>query len=173
MPRPAKIRVGTETDKRKAEIFNHIDDLIINSRFSEALENLNYLFRNAPSLGAQIHRKFAWLFFKMKNYKKSLIYLQQITPTNEVFLNRMAIESLLQLDMKEQAIWHLAKAPIDLTSKRQLLYLIFPELETKFQTKIDNIPISQTTIRCHRCTRVLFFTKNRPICLFCDLSSRI
>ncbi len=170
MPRSAKTRVGTETDKRKAEIFNHIDDLIINNRFSEALENLQYLFRNASSLRAQVHRKLAWLYLEMKNYRKALIYIQDLLPTNEVYLNKITIECLLQLDKKEQAIWHIAKAPLELVAKRQLLYIIFPELETATRKKEESISMPQITIRCPNCTRVLFFTQNRPTCLFCNLS---
>ncbi len=168
MPRLSKTRVCTETDKKKAEIFNHIDDIIVSGRWSEALENLQYLYRNAPSQRAQVNRKLAWLYFEMKNYRKSLGYLQSIIPTNEVIINRMVIESLLQLDKKDQAILHLAKAPLKLTKKRKLLFIIFPELKGKFSITEKSLRLPQITIRCPRCTQFLFFTQNKPKCLFCD-----
>ena len=80
----------------------------------------------------------------------------------------MVIKSLLNLDKKEQAIWYIAKAPLKLITKRQLLYLLFPELEAETRKKIDSIPRTQITIRCPNCTRVLFFAQNRPKCLFCE-----
>ena len=84
MPRPAKTRVCTETEKRKAEIFNNIDDLILTGCWDEALDKLGYLFRNAPSLRARVHRKLAYIHFEMKNYQKSLGHLHYIIPTKEV-----------------------------------------------------------------------------------------
>lgn len=168
MPRPPKIRVCTETDKKKAEIFNHIDELIITGRWSEAIDNLQYLFRNAASLRTQVHRKLAWLYFEMKNYRKSLAYLQKITPTPEVTINRMVIECLLQLDEKDRAVWHLAKAPLKLTEKRKLLDLIFPELKGENHLEKESLWLPQITIRCSKCTRFLFFTQGQLKCLFCN-----
>ncbi len=163
MPRPAKTRVCSETEKKKAEIFNHIDDFIMTGRWSEALENLQYLYRNAPSLRLQVQRKLAWLYFEMQNHQKSLTYLQKIIPTNDTFINRMVIECLLKLDKKNYAISHLARAPLPIPKKRELFFLIFPELKKEYTMK----KFPQIAIRCPKCTRFLFFTQNQLRCLFC------
>ena len=138
------------------------------SRNHEALENLSYLYRNAPSVRTQVQRKFAWLYFEMKNYRKALTYLQDIIPTNEVFINRMVIESLLKLKKKDFAIYHLAKTPLPATKKQELFFLIFPELKNENFVKDVNLKFPQVTIRCSKCTRFLFFTLNQPKCLFCE-----
>lgn len=172
MPRPAKTRVCSETEKRKAEIFNHIDDLILTGRWSEASENLQYLYRNAPSLRTQVKRKLAWLNFEIKNYQKALAYLQDLIPTKEAFINRMVIKCLLRLDKKHHAIFHLAKTPLPPTTKQELFYLIFPELKKEYIKEDVKVPrlTHRVTIRCPKCTRFLFFAQNKPICLFCDSS---
>ncbi|MFX0126075.1 MAG: tetratricopeptide repeat protein [Candidatus Hodarchaeota archaeon] len=168
MPRPVKTRVCSETEKRKAELFNCIDDLIITGRWSEASENLQYLYRTAPSVRTQVQRKLAWLYFEMKNHRQALAYLQDMLPTNEAFINRMVIESLLSLNKKDYAIFHLAKAPLTATKKQELFFIIFPELKNENNIKDVSLKFPQVTIRCPKCARFLFFTSKQPKCLFCD-----
>ncbi len=168
MPRPAKTRVCTDTEKRKAEIFNHIDDLILTGCLDEALDKLGYLFRNAPSLRTRVHRKLAHLYFEMKNYQKSLGHLKHIIPTREVFINRMIIECLLHLDIKKRAIIHLAKAPLKKSEKRKLLTLILPKLNTTIEDTIEELRLPHIALRCPTCTKFLFYNQNKFICLFCS-----
>lgn len=168
MPRPAKTRVCTETEKRKAEIFNNIDDLIFTGCWDEALDKLEYLFRNAPSLRARVHRKLAYIHFEMKNYQKSLGHLHYIIPTKEVFINRMIIECLLQLENKKRAIIHLANAPLKKSEKRKLLSLILPELKTTIEDTTEELRMPQIALRCPTCTKFLFYTQNKFRCLFCS-----
>ncbi|UCE14867.1 MAG: hypothetical protein JSV04_06710 [Candidatus Heimdallarchaeota archaeon] len=169
MPRPIKTRVCSETDKKNAEIFNHVDDLILTNRWNKALEDLQYLHRNGPpNLRPLVSKKLAWLYFEMKNYKKSLVFLQFLLPSYEVHINRMLILSLFYLDKKDQAVWHLARAPLQLSNKRELLYLIFPDLKKEFQRNPSG---SQISVRCPNCTQFLFFIKDKMKCLFCDKNS--
>lgn len=169
-----KTRVCSETDRKKAEIFNHIDDLILTNRWSEALKDLQYLLRNgAPNLRPHVHRKLAWLYFEMKNYKKSLAFLQFLLPSRKVHINRMLIRSLLYLDKKDQAVWYLAKAPLQLRYKRELLYLIFPDLKEELELRQSGLYLSQITVRCPNCTQYLFFIQNNLKCLFCNKYSLI
>ncbi|UCG03399.1 MAG: hypothetical protein JSW11_05285 [Candidatus Heimdallarchaeota archaeon] len=170
MPRPIKTRVCSETEKRKAEIFNKIDELIQTGRWNEAASKLHYLYRNAPSVRQQVQRKLAWLYFETKNYYKSLTYLQELIPTTDNFINKMVIECLLKLDKKYHALFHLARLHLPPTKKRAFFFLIFPELQENLSNKAD-LKDSQITIRCHNCTRFVFFTDNRPRCLFCNTFS--
>ena len=168
MPHPTKIRVCTETEKRKAEIFNKIDDLIQTGGVNEALDYLYYLYRNAPSVRAHVQRKLAQCYYELKNFQKCLTYLQDLIPTSDTFINRMVIESLLQLDKKDLALFHLARAPMPPAKKRELFFLIFPELQEEYSVNRGEYKSSQVTIRCPECTQLLFFIKNKPKCLFCS-----
>lgn len=168
MPRPAKTRVCTETEKRKAEILIHIDDLILTGCWDEALDKLGYLFRNAPSLRARGHRKLSHLHFEMKNYQISLGHLKHFIPTREVFINQMIIECLLQLDNKKRAIIHLAKAPLKNSEKRKLLTIILPELKTTIEGTTKELMVPKIALRCPTCTKILFYTQNKFKCLFCS-----
>lgn len=166
MPRSLKTRVCTETEKRKAEIFNKIDDLINKSRWNEALENLFYLHRNSPSLRLQINQKLAWLYYENNNPKKSLEFLEQLIPTKNFGINRMILENLIQLNERKRAIYHLAKAPLNSTEKKKLLSSIFP-----MDKKATESLLGHLTIRCSKCTRFLFFINDQARCLFCDETS--
>ena len=170
MPRQTKIRVCTETEKRKAELFNKIDDLLAEERWNEASNQLQYLYRNAPSVRPQVQRKLARLHLELKNYQKCLTYLQEFIPTSDIYINRMVIECLLQLKNKDQALLQLASAPLPSTIKRDLFFLIFPEIQEKkmFSSTKANLD-SQVTLRCPICTQFLFFTENKPRCLFCGM----
>jgi len=168
MPRPTKIRVCSETEKRKAEIFNRIDDLIQTGALNEALDYLHYLYRNTPSVRTHVQRKFAQCYYELKNFQKCLTYLQDLIPTSDTFINQMVIESIIQLDKKDHALFHLARAPTPPTKKRELFFLIFPGLQEEYTlSKMD----SQVSVRCSKCTQLLFFIDNKPSCLFCDNSS--
>ncbi|MFX1508168.1 MAG: hypothetical protein ACFFDC_18945 [Promethearchaeota archaeon] len=170
MPHETKIRVCTETEKRKAEIFNKIDDLLAAERWNEASIQLQYLYRNAPSVRTQVQRKLAKLYLELKNYQKCLTYLQDLIPTSNTFINKMIIECLLQLNNKEQALLHLARAPIVPIKKRDLFFLIFPELKNEFSSdKAKQLLDPQVTLRCPLCTQFLFFTENKLRCLFCKI----
>ncbi|MFX0181884.1 MAG: hypothetical protein ACFE95_02280 [Candidatus Hodarchaeota archaeon] len=119
-----KIRVCTETEKRKAEIFNEIDDLIIKSRWKEALEKLFYLHRISPSLRLQINQKLTWLYYEANNPNKSLKFLEQLVPTKNFSINRIILENLILLNEEKKAIYHLAKAPLNCTEKKITLFNI-------------------------------------------------
>jgi hypothetical protein len=164
MPNQNKIKVCTETEKKKAEIFNKIDDLLEAGYWSEALVQLQYLYRNAPSVRTHIQRKLACLHWELKNYQKCLTYLQDLIPTPDTLINRMVIECLLQLNIKDQALLHLARAPLSPLKKRDLFFLFFPELYEDYSS--PRVP--QVILRCPVCTRFLFFTDNKPRCLFCE-----
>ena len=168
MPRPSKTRICTENEKKKAEIFNHIDDLIIKARWQEALDYLQYLFRNAPSLRMQVHRKLAWLYFEMKNDRKALSYLQTFIPSNDLVINRMVIECLVRIGENNTAIWHLAKAPLTIFRKRTLMALISSGENRKSGSKTNRMDLCQINIRCSKCTRFLYFIQDKGNCLFCD-----
>ncbi|MFX0013245.1 MAG: tetratricopeptide repeat protein [Candidatus Hermodarchaeota archaeon] len=168
MPQSTKTKVCSETDNRKAEIFNHIDDLITRGFWDKALDDLQYLFRNAPSLRSQVHLKLAWLYYEMKNFYQALAHLQTMIPSREVYINRMIIDCLLKIDKKDVAIFHLARTPLKLPEKRNLFFLIFPELQESFNVKRSDHWSSQINIRCPRCTQFLFFTQKRLKCLFCE-----
>ncbi|MFX1515740.1 MAG: hypothetical protein ACFFC6_05480 [Promethearchaeota archaeon] len=168
MPHPTKIRVCTETEKRKAEIFNKIDNLIQTRRWNEALDSLHYLHRNASSIRAPVQRKLAQCYFEMKNFQRCLSYLQDHIPTTDTSINNMIIECLLQMDKKKLAVFHLVRAPLPLKKKRDLFFLIYPELEEEVSSNQVLRKEVQVTIRCPNCTRFLFFSNNRPKCLFCN-----
>ncbi|MHA2294341.1 MAG: tetratricopeptide repeat protein [Candidatus Hodarchaeales archaeon] len=168
MPHPSKIRVCTETEKKKAEIFNHIDDLIISARWQEALDYLQYLFRNAPGLQVQVNRKLAWLYYELKNDRKALSYFHRIIPSNDLAINRMVIECLVRIGEKNKAIWHIAKAPLTISRKRTLMTLIFPGDKKKLGSNIEKLDFFQINIRCAKCTRFLYFIQDKSNCLFCD-----
>jgi tetratricopeptide (TPR) repeat protein len=168
MPRPRKVRVCTETERKKAEIFNRIDEKIIEGDWNDALASLRYLFRNSPSLRSHVKQKLAWLYFQTKEYSKAIAYLQDLIPINDLMINRMIIECLLQLGEKKSAIWHLAKAPLKTEEKQRLMLLISPEMNKEFDSRNESINISQITIRCPYCTKFLFFIEEKLKCLDCD-----
>lgn len=168
MPRPSKTRICTENEKKKAEIFNHIDDLIIKARWQEALDYLQYLFRNAPSLRMQVHRKLAWLYFEMKNDRKALSYLQTFIPSTDLVINRMVIECLVRIGEKNTAIWHLAKAPLTISRKRAFMTLISSGKKRKSERRMNRMDSQRINIRCSKCTRFLYFIQDKANCLFCD-----
>ncbi|MFX0206681.1 MAG: hypothetical protein ACFFDT_11910 [Candidatus Hodarchaeota archaeon] len=170
MPCQTKIRVCTETEKRKAEIFNKIDKLLAAERWNEASNQLQYLYRNAPSVRTQVQRKLVRLYLELKNYQKSLTYLQDLIPSTDTSINRMVIECLLQLNNEDQALLHLARAPLPSIKKRDLFFLIFPELQEIHHLNKMDLVDSQVTLRCPRCTQFLFFVNNKPKCLFCEIA---
>ena len=172
MPRPTKIRVCTETEKRKAEMFNKIDDLIQTGELNEALDYLHYLYRNAPSVRAHVQRKLAQCYYELKNSPKCLIHIQDLIPSSDTLINKMVIESLLRLDKKNLALFHLARAPIPTIKKRELFFLIFPEFKEEYSVNKGEQKSSQVIIRCPICTKFLFFINNKPECLFCKIPKK-
>ncbi len=167
LPRVRKKRVCTETERKKAEIFNRIDEKLINGNWDEAITNLQYLFRNSPNLRALIKQKLAWVYFQMKEYSKVITYLQDLTPIDNLMINRMIIESLIHLGEEKSAIWQLAKAPLNIEEKRKLMLIISPKMKEEFELENDFMKTNQIAIRCPHCTKFLFFTENRFTCFFC------
>ncbi|MFX0150434.1 MAG: hypothetical protein ACFFAJ_06615 [Candidatus Hodarchaeota archaeon] len=163
MPRPPKTRACNETEKKKAEIFYQIDDLIISSRWDEALESLHYLYWNSLSIRSQIVQKFAWLYFEMKNPKKSLAFPEQLIPTENLVINRMILENLIQLNDRKRAIYQLSKTPLSTNEKKKLLNSIIGD-----KKRNSDYFVNQIAFRCSKCTRFLFFIRDQPRCLFCD-----
>ncbi len=172
MGRKRKTRVCTETERKKAELINNIDEKIINPQsWDEALLNLQYLFRNAPSIRALVKQKLAQLFFEMKDYQKSIIYLQDLIPTTDRLINEMVISCLIRLGKTEYAIWHLAKSPLTTEEKKGIFENL--SLENKMKTKQASIIAIDSdrsfSLRCPSCTRFLFYIygENCYECLFC------
>ncbi len=169
MPQSKKFRVCTETEKKKAEIFNKIDEQINNGNWDDAFANLQYLFHNSPSLRRQVQQKLAWFYFQRKEYSKTIAYLQNFLPTNNLMINRMIIECLLQLGEKKRAIWYIAQAPLSIDKKQSLMLLISPKTNDESKLRKESTSISQIAIRCPFCTKFLFFIEEKLKCLDCDL----
>jgi hypothetical protein len=112
------------------------------------------------------------LYLELKNYQKCLTYLQALIPTTDTYINRMVIECLLQLKNNDQALLQLARAPLPTKIKRDLFFLIFPELQDEFSSNKAELLNPQVLLRCPRCTQFLFFTDNKPRCLFCKTGER-
>ncbi|MHA2074617.1 MAG: hypothetical protein ACW97X_08370 [Candidatus Hodarchaeales archaeon] len=172
MGRKRKIRICTETERRKAELINNIDEKIVNPQsWEEALSNLQYLFRNAPGIRALVKQKLALLYFEMKDYQKSIIYLQDLIPTTDRLINEMVISCLICLGKLEYAIWHLAKSPLTTDGKRGIFENL--SLEPKIKTQQESVRGTYSdrsfSLRCPSCTRFLFYfyNENRYECLFC------
>ncbi|MFX0084082.1 MAG: tetratricopeptide repeat protein [Candidatus Hodarchaeota archaeon] len=169
MPQNKKFRVCTETEKKKAEMFNKIDEKISNGNWDEALANLKYLFRSSPSHRSQVKQKLALIYFQRKEYSKTIAYLQNYLPTNDLMINRMIIECLRQLGEKKQAILHIARAPLNIKEKQSLMLLISPKMDEENELRKLSNNISQITIRCPYCTKFLFFIEEKLKCLYCDM----
>lgn len=172
MGRKRKIRVCTETERKKAELINNIDEKIINPQsWDEALSNLQYLFRNAPSIRTLVKQKLARLFYEMKDYQKSIIYLQDLIPATDRLINEMIISCLIRLGKKKYAIWHLAKSPLTTEEKKGIFKNL--SLETIIKTKQENVIVPNKdrsfSLRCPSCTRFLFYIHGEASydCLFC------
>lgn len=172
MGRKRKIRVCTETERRKAELINNIDQKIVDPQsWDEALSNLQYLFRNAPSIRALVKQKLALLYFEMKDYQKSIIYLQDLIPTTDRLINERIISCLIRLGKKEYAIWLLAKSPLTTEEKKGIFDNL--SLETKIKTQQESVIVTYSdlsfSLRCPSCTRLLFYLydENSYECLFC------
>ena len=159
MPRKARILVGNSTDRKKAELFNSIDDLVEKGYNQDAIEHLEYLYRTTPSLKKHIFLKIGKVYTKMVQPQKALFYLQKIIPNSSFEVNQLIVENLMIIN-KKQAIMFIARSGLPLYQKIRLLKkygLITESLE-------NNEPVN---LQCLKCSSFLFFLNGKLTCLTC------
>ncbi|MFW9779239.1 MAG: tetratricopeptide repeat protein [Candidatus Heimdallarchaeota archaeon] len=157
-----KTQVASETDKRKAEWFNLADQYIETAEWDKALEMLQYLYRNAPSLRIAVNLKLAKLYLARGNSRSALKYLYPLLPSTDITVIRMLIESLLRVGNTQEAIWQLSKVPLSRYEKESLFRLIMEKQNGQI------LESNHLFIYCSRCFKPQFFINGVLQCLKCN-----
>ncbi|MHA1974464.1 MAG: hypothetical protein ACTSW1_15810 [Candidatus Hodarchaeales archaeon] len=163
-----KIRVGTATEKKKAELFNKSDILIQQGEFQKAIEDLNYLLRTDPSIRTQVLKKLAYTYLKMKEPMTSMAYIRDLIPSNDFFINTIVIQNLLLLKRAKEALMFLARSELTLIDKEKLLSLIYEHYPCNWEqtSKQSNLQ-SPIYLNCPYCDNPMFFLNGKLLCLKC------
>ena len=162
MARKKKIRICSETEKKKVELINHVDKLISTNRWNEAENILRYLYRTTPRFVPSINYKFSALYFKQKKYTQALVYLQQLIPTTDFRIYALLIPSLKAIGEERYALLELAKSPLSVQEKQNLFSKFFKRNHLRSQPVFN--------FRCSRCNNPLFLIEKKAICLECNPS---
>ena len=165
MPRTKKLKLCTQAEKYKSELFNHVDLLIEKELWDQALSDLHYLLRNAPSLRLKIYSKIASIHFHQKEYLESLNFLYKILPSVDVNINELAIKIHLLLKDKYHATSLLAFSPLKQRDKEKLFVKFFgsdPRIVGR------NNYSQEISIRCPKCGTFLFYYLKEFFCPGCQ-----
>lgn len=152
--------VGNTTDRKKADLFNSIEDLIKKGYIQDAIDHLEYLYRTTPSIKQTILLKFAKLYTQIAQPEKALLYLQKIIPTSDLQTNELIFENLIKLDKEHQAIMFIARSDLSINQKTILL-------KNNGLLKEPSVLIQPVILQCLKCNSFLFFLNNKLTCLTC------
>jgi tetratricopeptide (TPR) repeat protein len=164
-PRKKKVRVCSQTEKKKSELFNRTDSLVENQLWDQALNNLQYLLRNTPSFTPKIYLKIAEVYFNQKEYSEALSFLYKLIPSFDTKINDLTIKSLLLLEEYYHAVRLLACSPLRRVDKDRLYQKHFKTDSLKM-SEYKNI--QEITIRCSKCGTYLFFQNRKIFCPECQ-----
>ena len=150
--------------KKKAELFNGIDHLLKDKQFDQAIENLNYLLRNAPSRNQEIRYKLAQIFFSENDHDKALITLSPLLPSSNMEITELVMQSLISLGNHQNAFHVLINSSINNSEKQKLYRKYLSGVDTNQEsTQL----IKQVDIHCSYCGEHLFFSHQKLRCLKC------
>jgi hypothetical protein len=146
------------------EILNGIENLLKEKRFDQAISDLNYLLRTAPTRDQEIRYKLARIYLSRNDPTQALISLSPLLPSSNKDITELAIQSLISQDQLQNSFLILLNSPLSNCEKQELFRLYF--LDTNEDQNTPPI-VAQIDIHCSYCGEYLFFYQRQSYCLKC------